>query len=300
MASLRNYMDLLKGPSKLMPIINWTLLGILGFLISYSNIPDFLIFDSNVSIIPLILVIFGINCAWIFTISLNDYYDIDTDKVINPTRPLVSGDLTKNQVKKFYIFFAILSLIFSSICSWFYMEWIIVLVGICLLMGYLYSTPPFRIKMRTPFATIIIGLGCFITTLSGGIIILINEELIFISISLGIIAFIASLVKDFKDISGDKAAGIPTLPTKYEASKIAKILLVVGVISYSFFLIYPIFDNTYYFSYPIIIFAIISWIIVSLYYIKEPNEKRAKIFYILGFLSFLMIIVTLIILKIIF
>ena len=300
MTSIKNYLKLLNHPSKILPILNYTLLILYGTIL----------FQLPVSLTALFLVIFAINFAWIFSVGINDYYDIEIDKVINPNRPLVSGDLTKKDVKGFYLFFVIMAMIFSFICSLLSTFWIIILVGIYLLLGILYSTPPMRIKMRTSLSTIVIGLSCFITILSGGALILLTEnftlipidntELIFASSTIGIIAFIVSLAKDLKDIPGDKAAGIPTLPIKYGPKKTAKILLIFGLISFSVFLIYPIFDNIYFLSYPFIMFGMASWIIVFIYYIMEPGKERAETLYKFGFMGFLIIILSFIILKIFF
>ncbi|MFX1450727.1 MAG: UbiA family prenyltransferase [Promethearchaeota archaeon] len=323
MTKLRNYLKLVNHPAKIMPIINYTLLVIFGAVLFNSNSPLTTIFfnsnlyfislsfDFNKHLIPLILVIISVDSAWYFAVGVNDYYDVEIDKVINPNRPLVKGDLTKGDVKKFTIFFGSISVIIALICSLLYNFWIIIFTGIYLLsLGFLYSAPPVRIKMRTSLSTMFIGLTCSTTVLSGGVLILnneelifsssINNELIFASITIGIIAFLASIGKDFKDIPGDEAAGIPTLPIKYGAKNAAKILLITGMACYSVFFLYPIFDNIYLLSYPSIIFAITSWILVFIYYIKNPGKERAETLYKLGFMGFLVIIFSNIILKLIF
>ncbi|MFX0136613.1 MAG: UbiA family prenyltransferase [Candidatus Hodarchaeota archaeon] len=307
MANFKNYFKLLNHPSKIIPMINYTLLTIYGAIITNSN-------SSIIACISLLLIIIAINFAWFFSVGINDYYDIEIDSIINPNRPLIKGDLTKKEVKKFFLFTGTIALISSFLNSLLSTFWSLLLIGIYILLGIFYSTPPIRIKMRTSLSTLIIGISCSISILAGGLSILDNNssfnifgrnifnynKLILISISIGIISFMVSLTKDFKDIPGDKTAGIPTLPIKYGAEKAAKILLVIGVISYAVFFLYLIFDKIYFFSYPFIIFAIISWILIYIYYIKMPGKERAEILYKLGFMGFLIIIISFIILEFIF
>ncbi|MHA1378171.1 MAG: UbiA prenyltransferase family protein [Candidatus Helarchaeota archaeon] len=294
--SLKKYLKLLKPPSKIMPTINYAIMVFYGAIIT----------NSFNLIIPLLLTVFSTIFAWIFSVGINDYYDFNIDSISNPGRPLITGDLTKKNVRNFFTFSASISLALAFISSILTTIWQSIFIIIFILLGILYSAPPIRIKMRTSLSTFVIGITCCTSILAGGLLNLGKNdlpnifnldspnyfELIFISVFIGLIAFIASIVKDFKDIPGDKAAGIPTLPIRYGAQTAAKIMLFAGIIIYSCFFFFPYFNNVYFYAYPFIIFALISWCLIHIYYIKDPGKKRAEVVYKFGFMGFLVIIIS--------
>ncbi|MHA1313155.1 MAG: UbiA family prenyltransferase [Candidatus Helarchaeota archaeon] len=299
MSPLKNYGKLLRAPSKIMPIMNFTLMFIFGFFLEFSIFDVSISFNSLLRFFGFLLALGSFLCAWIFAVGINDYHDVETDSVINPDRPLVSGSLTHSQVKKFTIFFLISSFILA-ICGYLIIFNIIgiILVGVYLVLAFVYSAPPIKLKYRTPFATLVIGLACFLTIMGGSLFSAFTPKAIITAILFGIISFVLSLAKDFKDLEGDKAANIPTLPVIYGEKKAGTILLVSGPIVYFclfFFIIYNVFFLV---LVPVTIFiAVGSWLIVFYKYIQKPSKEKGALIYKIGFGFFLLVFLVMLIIE---
>ena len=104
----------------------------------------------------------SIACSWQFTTMWNDIYDITIDKISHDSRPLVSGAMEINQYKQISFIFAII-----AACSSFLLGPIpFILIILCLLFGYAYSAPPFRLRERIG-STMVIGTGSLLAYLVG-------------------------------------------------------------------------------------------------------------------------------------
>lgn len=272
-----------------MPIIHWILSIILGLTLVEVSIRIELILLSSISFI----------LAWFFAVGINDYYDIEIDKITNPTRPLITERLAPRDVKIFFIVSAISSLVLAIFCDLLNAKFgITLLTGIYLLLAILYSTPPFRIKSKTPFSSLVIGLVTSECILIGGV--LTEMTLLYISyaIILGFLVTFISAAKDLKDIEGDKTAGIPTIPVNYGPEKAALMFQVINVVGYgSLFFLYFLQPLPWYFDVYLIITIIINFLLFQRFK-KAPTQENGGLIYKLGFSlymigSILMIVINL-------
>lgn len=137
--------------------------------------------------------------------ALNDYYDIEIDRINKPTRVLPNKVIPPKKARSFGIFLSMLGILISSLVSF------IVLFILCVyaLILFLYN----KKYKKTLFKNPIIGVACSISVIVGGAI---SGTLNYVSILLIIFIVMTTtsreIYKDIEDIKGDKKLGVFTLP----------------------------------------------------------------------------------------
>lgn len=139
--------------------------------------------------------------------ALNDIHDIRTDSINMPYRPIVRGSLREYEVYKFIIFCYIFGNLTALLLSFQYF-------GISILMtigSIIYSLPPVATKDRGIIGNINLGFAtAFFTTYSGMVMVsgefVFNTRIILYLLSLSLFFTFFSILKDFKDVKGDRIA----------------------------------------------------------------------------------------------
>ena len=141
---------------------------------------------------------------------LNDYYDIEIDRVNKPHRPLPSGRIGRKEALYLAVLFFIIGIIFTYFTC---LETIIIgLINIILLIGYA------KILKRT----ILLG-NLTVAYLTGSTFLFgasfFGTKGIIVLIPLFLLAFLATaareIVKDIEDVKGDSKDGAVTFPIRY-------------------------------------------------------------------------------------
>jgi len=178
---------------------------------------------------------------WMHAVHLNDIYDIEIDKISNTERPLVSNSLTIFEMKDFGKVWLGIALL-GSWCAGFYPFFMALVYVAC---SYVYSVPPLRLRRLPLVPSFLIGVASLATILSGYFFISTSKEIsafpIFLAIGIVIMVTLAINFKDIKDIEGDKANGIMTIPNLFPkyGIRIVAILFSISI------LLVPIFLNFY-------------------------------------------------------
>lgn len=162
------------------------------------------------------LLIISVSSITIAGNIINDYYDIEIDKINKPNKLIVSKYISKEKALLLYFyftFFGIISSIYlSTIIGHFQVLYIVLFTSVLL---FLYS------KYLKKYAVIgnlvvsfLVGLSVFIIPLSilkdQSFVIYIG--ILFYSFFAFFINFIRELVKDIEDLNGDYANRLKTLP----------------------------------------------------------------------------------------
>ncbi|MEM2431645.1 MAG: UbiA family prenyltransferase [Candidatus Bathyarchaeia archaeon] len=207
MVKIKPYISLIKSklpPSNMAPF-SFSLSEILASILSLilAGKPT-LLFIINSTILYLSVLFISLS-AYIY----NDCTDIEIDKINKLNRPLVTGEATESDAKKLIIFLGTLSLILSSMVN--LESFLLMLVFTILLFSYSYSK--IRLKNKFLVKDLTIATGSFLPYIIGGF----SVGSIFPPVILmGIIGFISALstsvIKDFKQIEGDKIYRVKTLP----------------------------------------------------------------------------------------
>ncbi len=190
--------------------------------LAHLNFPDYLyILIGNLLIIIL----------WLSTLLLNNVYDLDIDKISNPSRPLVTGKASSSQYLNLSFTLSIAALIVSSFLG------ILpsILTLLFLISSLAYSMPPLRLRKKL-FSTVFIGWGSCLAFFVGYFShtwindVSMGKDAVLIAILIFIAFSVGPLTKDFKDYQSDLQNGVRTFFTVYGIEKGTKIVsLFLGV-----------------------------------------------------------------------
>lgn len=154
---------------------------------------------------------------------INQYFDLQIDRINKPTRPLPAGRISIFSAWVFCIILYILS--FSS--AYYVGTQFFFIVLFTAFVTYAYSGPPFRTKRSWLLAnlTIAIPRGCLLVvagwTAVGNVW---DIEPWLLGGIFGLYILGAATTKDFADIEGDKDGGCITLPIKFGVDTSAKLI----------------------------------------------------------------------------
>ncbi|TSC70559.1 MAG: Uncharacterized protein CEO12_280 [Parcubacteria group bacterium Gr01-1014_46] len=192
--------------------------------------------------------IFGIVCLliswtalWMHAVHLNDVNDVEIDKISNKERPLIKNDLSVSNMKetgKLWLWVALL----GAWSAGFYPFFMALVYVAC---SYIYSSPPLRLRRLPLVPSFLIGVACLATILAGFFFVSTNKEIetfpTFLAVGIVIMVTLAINFKDIKDVEGDKASGIMTIPTLFpkKGVRIVALLFAISI------LLVPVFLHFY-------------------------------------------------------
>jgi len=260
--------------SRSLHYISLVILGIVFNIISNSY---WQILLGNFSLIIFTGALLAIFFAFQFSVVVNDIYDVNCDKISNKNRPLAVGNLSFEEYLKAGLVYLILALLFALSVN----ETVFRIILIFMAVYFIYSSPPFRLKRFFPFSAAIIAIQAILAFLLGYLFLEVPEATMALpAMILWLLFFVfllASNVKDLKDIEGDRACGVYTLPVLVGEDVARKI---IGISLCASYIIVAIFLPEI-FGLPInpVVF-IVSFIfgIFNLFYIIRKDAKEMIIF----------------------
>ena len=205
--------------------------------------------------------------------ALNDYFDIDTDRLNKKKdRPLVEGRISPG----FALFFSVASIILSTVFAFFINFNAFAIVVIFNAMAVIYN---WRMKDLPLVGNVYIALTMAIPFIFGNYVV--SDELTILAVVLAALGFVAGLareiIKSVQDMEGDMAArDSRTLPVMIGRKK----SLVIAVILYLFFI--PLSAMPFFMgigsSIAILIIALADMLILRICYrtLKHDNLDYAR------------------------
>lgn len=235
------------------------------------------------NLLALILMLVVIACLWMTAVGENDVYDIEGDRFSNPQRPLVMNKITTSEIRIFNLILFLLSIVGALIIG--YQAFVFVFFSH--IIAFLYSSPPFRLKKILILNTFLIAVASFNMILNGFFWIvpelkLTQFPLVYLFLAL-IGGTLAINFKDIKDIEGDKAVGVKTLPV---VLGIEKGKFVIGILSFIAYLSAPILLKEVGLLMLAGIFGIICFIFINRSKFSEKPVFLTHFFYIISILMF--------------
>jgi geranylgeranylglycerol-phosphate geranylgeranyltransferase len=174
---------------------------------------------------PIENVILAALCAALITIGanvINDYYDIEIDKINKPHRPhrpLAAGTLSKKTV--FFYFISV------YILAWFLVSyinvWMLLIAVTTSIVLYLYS---FYLKRTILWGNITVSFATAMAFIFGGFSVGHYKEAIFPAAFAFLFHLGREILKDIQDMDGDRRAGAITFPVKYGISSSIDLIFV--------------------------------------------------------------------------
>ena len=150
-------------------------------------------------------------CAWMFAVGVNDIADVEIDKISNNNRPLIKGEVSVKELKEYNLFFFVWSLAGGFVAG----HYALFMIGVFTSAYYIFSSS-LRLKRLPIISTFLISIASLSAVLAGFYITSANKTIEAFPISyLALIIIVFTLganLKDLKDIEGDRAEGIKTIP----------------------------------------------------------------------------------------
>jgi len=223
---IKNYLTLFRA-NNVFPV---TVLSFTGGLITNPHIKTLLHTPSFLT------SVITTNFIMMSSMVLNDIYDYDTDKINNPKRPLITGEITKKSA-----IIAVSVLLFITECLTF--KFLPVNLQIFMQMAIVTITIYTPILKRIPLiknisCASLVAFSLYFNGLATNTIALSKEAYNRLAIASRIVffgSFVNEILLDIRDSIGDKANGIYTIPVIYGNSK-------AWIIAYSFLTINMIWN----------------------------------------------------------
>ena len=190
---------------------------------------------------------------------INDYFDINIDKINRPNRVLPKEELTLNEALGFYIFLSFVSLSLSIFIS------LIALLEVFFASAllYLYS---YKIKKIPLLGNFVVAFLTGFTFIYGGMAVNNVEAATIPALFALFINLIREIVKDMEDIEGDKQLGINSYPAVFGFKK-SKMIIVFITIVLIILTVFPFINELYAIEYFLIVMIIVNPLLV--YIIKS-------------------------------
>lgn len=207
--------------------------------------------------------------------AINDYYDVDIDRINKPERPIPSGRVSKSKAFYFSISLFALGIFIAFLIN-------VVCGTIALFNSLLLIYYAAKLKRTVLIGNLSVGYLTGSTFLFGGAVFYVNDgiEAVFILFLLATLATIArEIVKDIEDIEGDSQDGASTLAISIgaeRASYIASAIGFVAVLASSLPYLQSILSIRYL---AVVIVADILFVLAVVAIVKEKNPaKSSKLF----------------------
>ena len=197
---------------------------------------------------------------------INDYYDIEIDRINRPERMLASGKMKKQTALTFYFFSILggvaLSFLMNSSAR-------IILLG-SIILTFLYS---YNLKKIPLLGNTLVAFLTGLAFLFGGIAFGDVRPAVFPFIFAFTINFMREIVKDMEDVEGDTSAKVFTFPVKYGYEK-TKTLLYLFALFLVVAMFIPFLLQIYNAKYLLIIaFAVVPMLMYSMQIVHKKNDK---------------------------
>ncbi len=212
--------------------------------------------------------------ASLSTYLLNDIVDIKVDKINDPSRPLVSGQVRKSDAIILVTLLSAASIGLAYMVNTGTILWSIA----CLAIGLLYSIPKVSLKDRFVIKTIAVAIGGFLASMIGSSTISIFDERSMVSaISFMMLIFVTSPINDLADYVGDKNNGRRTIPIVIgQKNTVLMAITIPFIIASMFWFFYERWDFHILTPIALTFLAITSLLILRPIFLKMNDYKYVR------------------------
>jgi len=276
MKKINSYIELTRPFTAVFPFLSCFFVGI------YS-----LLYFGDVSIFVVLLSSIALSLTQILgqiTNQLSDPPELDFEN--GKIRPIVRGEINKDEVIILSVVLLFLILLLSSLVGFDFLSMIILLI----ISITLYNFEPFRLKKRFLLNNLILafsrGFLPFFIIFHMFLKKINLNELLLLSIGISMWVFIWQTTKDIPDVVGDKKFGIKTIPVVLGYKKTFYFMLFGSVIFFVY--IYLVFGNLSLIYIPLIVVGLLCLNEKRKFAIFKENTIAWAIFY-LGILVYYVI-----------
>jgi len=159
--------------------------------------------------------------------ALNDIYDKKIDEINDHGRPIPSGRVTILEAK---VLTTVLFVTGAAIAATVNLS-VLLCVMVFSVLGIAYSVPPLRFKDGW-FANVCWGLGIAAAILGGASVTAINTSSIVAASSMAFLTAGCGFTKDLKDLEGDRAMNVNTLPIMLGERGAIKAMTIASIVGF--------------------------------------------------------------------
>ena len=198
--------------------------------------------------------------------SINDYYDVNIDKINKPYRPIPAGYITCKEAFLFSIILFIIGSILGALINWIAFS---IVIFACVVL-YLYSA---RLKRTVLWGNLAVSLMSAFAFIYGGVAVnRLNAALIPAGFAF-LFHFGREIIKDVEDQKGDLADNAKTLPLQYGAKTAFGVTTLIFVILiFTTFLpyIFNIFGFIYLVTVILGVDLVVIYVLISMWKNPQP------------------------------
>ncbi len=192
---MKEYISLLRPVNAIMASLGTVIGGIVGL----ESIRALLYYRLYIAMFSVFFVLMAGNI-------INDYFDLEIDRINHPNRPLPSGKIKKESARIIAIIFFVMGIILSLFLGNI-LQVVIVLIAIILLISYEWKT-----KASGLIGNIIISFLVGLVFVFGSLSVKFSYVVIILALMAGLANLSREIVKDVEDVHGD--INRKTLPKK--------------------------------------------------------------------------------------
>lgn len=227
--------------------------------------------------------------AWMASVIANDLYDTRIDVITNPGRPLVTAAIPRDLYATIGLIAFGGSLFLAGLIS----TQLAFLLALYQALAWLYSATPLRLKRFPGLATLLASSASLLVFFGGYIAFSTDKNTAALPASVSLLLFLAYTallpIKDFKDIPGDRADGVITLPVLWGEMRAKR--LIGGAAFLAFIASVFVFDIHHLFPLAFFFGALAYWLLQ----VSSPDHRYFRyhrlahwyIFLVSGYVFFL-------------
>ena len=202
------------------------------------------ILNTRIGILPLTLIfniIFGVLTYFFISGSsmiINDYYDVEIDKINRPERPIPRGSISLKQAKILWIVTLLIGIILSIIHSLLFNIGFLVpiIVVFMAFIGWFYAAWG---KKSGFIGNIIVGISFSIGLIYGAVL---NNSgiplyIYYFFLTSFFLLISREVIKGCEDVEGDKKEGVKTLDIRIGIKKSTTISMIFAVVAVVFYIL---------------------------------------------------------------
>ena len=204
--------------------LSWTAISFGGFILGLTSL------DLYDNIIPLVVFLASTFFIMAFTFSINNFFDADSDRQ-NPRRRDINAIASGRISKRNGSYLIILSAIIPLIVSFLFNFQAFLFCGFLLILGWIYSAPPLRLKGRIVL-DIVWHFTVFFSYVIWGSLIAGSIGIInwFAALSIGAFSLIGQVENHIDDYEYDKDSGTKTFAVWIGIKRAKRILIILSFI----------------------------------------------------------------------
>ncbi len=199
---------------------------------------------------------------------INDYYDIEIDKINKPHRPIAAGLITQKEGFVYSLILYFVGIIFGWLVNW--QAFVVSIFSSVLL--FLYSA---KLKRTVLWGNLSVSLATALAFIYGGIAVNRLSYAIIPAVFSFLYHLGREIIKDVEDVEGDKADNIITFPIKFGeilALKLATLVYLVLIILTIVPFILKIFGLYYLIIVIGVVDLVVTYVLFSMWKNYQPDH----------------------------